>query len=108
MLFMLADLSITGELDMGEYDHPSGAHSRIFGCARCKARIYATNDSREGMASLRCGTLANSESARKSVVEGKSVSVLVDIGGRRFINKKTYDSISLTHRRHDIQIHNCK
>lgn len=60
MLFTLADLEITGDLDTGEYHQPSGAHSRIFGCAVCKARIYATNDSREGMASLRCGTLDNS------------------------------------------------
>ncbi|WP_454184799.1 GFA family protein [Porphyrobacter sp. MBR-49] len=62
MLFTLSDLEITGELDTGEYRQPSGAHSRIFGCAKCKARIYATNDSREGMASLRCGTLDNSAS----------------------------------------------
>lgn len=62
MLFALADLNIAGELDVGEYDQPSGARSRIFGCARCKARIYAVNDQREGMASLRCGTLDNSAS----------------------------------------------
>ena len=60
MLFMLSDLDISGDLDMGEYHQPSGAHSRIFGCAQCKARIYATNDSRDGMASLRCGTLDGS------------------------------------------------
>ncbi|WP_249171904.1 GFA family protein [Erythrobacter sp. JK5] len=60
MLFALADLEISGELDVGEYDQPSGAHSRVFGCAKCKARIYAVNDSREGLASLRCGTLDNS------------------------------------------------
>ncbi|MBA4007645.1 MAG: aldehyde-activating protein [Erythrobacter sp.] len=62
MLFALADLVITGELDVGEYDYPSGGHARIYGCAKCKARIYATNDAREGMASLRCGTLDNSAS----------------------------------------------
>ena len=60
MLFALGDIAITGDLDVGEYDQPSGAHSRIFGCARCKARIYAVNDSRDGLASLRCGTLDNS------------------------------------------------
>lgn len=60
MLFVQSDMEITGELDAGEYDQPSGAHSRIYGCARCKARIYAVNDAREGMASLRCGTLDNS------------------------------------------------
>ena len=60
MLFTLSDLDISGELDVGEYRQPSGAQSRIFGCQRCKARIYATNDAREGMASLRCGTLDGS------------------------------------------------
>ena len=60
MLFMLADLELTGELDVAEYTQPSGAHSRIHGCARCKARIYAENDTRPGMASLRCGTLDDS------------------------------------------------
>ena len=60
MLFAEADIVITGELDCGEFRQPSGASSRIFGCARCKARIYAVNDSRAGMASLRCGTLDRS------------------------------------------------
>lgn len=62
MLFMLGDLAIDGELDTGEYTQPSGAKSRIFGCATCKARIYPVNDQREGMASLRCGTLDDSAS----------------------------------------------
>lgn len=62
MLFVLTDMAITGELDTGDYAQPSGARSRIFGCARCKARIYATNDQRDGLASLRCGTLDASAS----------------------------------------------
>ena len=62
MLFMLADLEIDGELDVARYTQPSGAQSEIFGCASCKARIYAVNKTREGMASLRCGTLDNSAS----------------------------------------------
>lgn len=62
MLFTLADLEISGELDTGEYDMPSGGHSTIFGCTKCKARIYAVNASREAMASLRCGTLDHSDS----------------------------------------------
>lgn len=62
MLFTLSDLDIAGELDAGVYDQPSGAHSTIYGCAKCKARIYAVNNSREGMASLRCGTLDTSAS----------------------------------------------
>lgn len=62
MLFVLTDMAITGELDAGDYAQSSGARSRIFGCARCKARIYATNDQRDGLASLRCGTLDASAS----------------------------------------------
>ena len=62
MLFMLVDLAIEGDLDTGEYTQPSGPKSRIFGCAVCKPRIYAVNDQREGMASLRCGTLDESTS----------------------------------------------
>ena len=60
MLFALPDLTIEGELDEGHYTQPSGARSTIFGCAVCKARLYATNDERVGMASLRCGTLDDS------------------------------------------------
>lgn len=62
MLVMLSDLDVTGDLDCGEFVQPSGARSRIFGCAVCKARVYATNDQREGMATLRCGTLDASAS----------------------------------------------
>ena len=60
MMFMLADLTIEGELDEGHYLQPSGANSTIHGCARCKSRIYATNDQRHGTGSLRCGTLDDS------------------------------------------------
>ena len=60
MLFFGKDLTIRGELDVAEYMQPSGAKARIYGCVRCKARIYAENDSRPGMASLRCGTLDES------------------------------------------------
>ena len=62
MLFALSDLEIEGELDVAHYTQPSGAKSEIFGCAVCKARIYAVNTTREGMASLRCGTLDDSAS----------------------------------------------
>ncbi len=62
MLFAQQDMELTGEIDAGEFRQPSGANSRILGCARCKARIYAVNDTREGMASLRCGTLDSSAS----------------------------------------------
>lgn len=62
MLFTLADMEISGDLDIGYFTQPSGPKSEIFGCSTCKARIYATNDDREGMASLRCGTLDNCSS----------------------------------------------
>jgi hypothetical protein len=60
MLFALADLAISGELDTGTTTQPSGAISTITGCAICKARIYAENNTRPGFASLRCGTLDRS------------------------------------------------
>jgi hypothetical protein len=60
MLFVKTDIKITGELDKGEYDQPNGAISTIWGCARCKVRIYAENNTRPGFASLRCGTLDRS------------------------------------------------
>lgn len=61
MLIAEQDIEITGELDIGEYDQPSGARSQMLGCKRCKVRIYAVNDSQKGFASLRCGTLDGSE-----------------------------------------------
>lgn len=60
MLFTLADLQIDGPLDEGLVTQPSGATSRIIGCERCKSRIYANSGRREGLASLRCGSLDNS------------------------------------------------
>ncbi len=60
MLFSMGDLRIEGELDHGTVTQPSGAVGKIYGCARCKARIYATNSTRPGFGSLRCGTLDNS------------------------------------------------
>ncbi|UAB77363.1 GFA family protein [Erythrobacter sp. SCSIO 43205] len=60
MLFSLDDISIEGETDCGHYTQPSGIEASITGCPQCKARIYATNPSRPGLASLRCGTLDKS------------------------------------------------
>lgn len=60
MLFSKQDLEIDGELDQGVVTQPSGAVSSIWGCAVCKARIFAENDKRPGFASLRCGTLDRS------------------------------------------------
>ncbi|MEO1044729.1 MAG: GFA family protein [Pseudomonadota bacterium] len=61
MLFREDDLDIEGPLSIGTMVQPSGAVSRVYGCAKCMARIYATNDRRAGFASLRCGTLDNSK-----------------------------------------------
>ncbi len=60
LLFAKQDLELTGELDSGAHQQPSGARSAIWGCARCKVRIYAENSTRPGFASLRCGTLDRS------------------------------------------------
>jgi hypothetical protein len=60
MLFAKNDLTIDGALDCGSYQQPSGATSSIWGCATCKVRIFAENDTRPGFASLRCGTLDRS------------------------------------------------
>ena len=60
MLFAKQDLEIEGELDSGSYVQPSGAISTVWGCARCKVRVFAENNSRPGFASLRCGTLDRS------------------------------------------------
>ncbi len=51
------DLSIEGELNEGKFTQPSGAISTITGCAKCMSRIYAANDLRPGLASIRVGTL---------------------------------------------------
>jgi hypothetical protein len=61
MAVMEKDLEITGELDEGFFVQPSGAKSIIVGCATCRTRIYAKNNVRPGLASLRWGTLDNSK-----------------------------------------------
>lgn len=60
MAVMENDCELSGEVDEGHVTQPSGANSTIVGCARCKARIYAKNDLRPGIVSLRAGTLDNS------------------------------------------------
>ena len=60
MLITRQDLDIDGELDCGSYVQPSGANSTIWGCARCKVRVFSENDTRPGFATLRCGTLDRS------------------------------------------------
>src|SRR3546814_20491004 len=45
-------------------------------------------------------------SDRKSVVSGKSVSVRVDLGGRRIINKKQVSTLQQNHRQLKVHAHN--
>lgn len=53
------DIDLTGETVVGEYPQPSGAHVKVYGCAKCQTRIFTTNDSNP-LAVLRAGTLDNS------------------------------------------------
>src|SRR3546814_12830158 len=45
----------------------------------------------QALAQLGLAAVAGLDGDRKSVVEGKSVSVRVDLGGRRIIKKKRYN-----------------
>lgn len=58
---MKKDVRIEGELNEGKFRQPSGAISTITGCAKCMSRIYAEQDQRPGLASIRVGTLDNSK-----------------------------------------------
>src|SRR3546814_13173567 len=58
-----------------------GDGKRPFVPRRCRARRAVTRSI--------AASLAHGPGDRKSVVEGKSVSVRVDLGGRRIIKKKT-------------------
>lgn len=60
MLAARKDLELTGDMDSGTYQQPSGAMSSIYGCPQCKTRIYAANSTRPDFVSLRCGTLDRS------------------------------------------------
>ncbi|WP_211051318.1 GFA family protein [Parasphingorhabdus halotolerans] len=60
MLVTEADLTVVGELNEGHVIQPNGAISTIAGCAKCLGRIYAANDQRPGVVSLRVGTLDDS------------------------------------------------
>lgn len=61
MNVMEKDLEIEGDLNEGRSIKPSGAVSRIMGCAKCMSRIYAVNAHRPGLAGIRVGTLDNSK-----------------------------------------------
>jgi hypothetical protein len=55
-----AMLSVTGELISGERTQPSGAIGTIFACPKCLVRLYSKNSTRTGMATVRAGTLDDS------------------------------------------------
>src|SRR3546814_12115183 len=59
-------------------------------------RIFMTAFRCVGERVMEGGFQRSSKRDRKSVVEGKSVSVRVDLGGRRIIKKKTLMCISLS------------
>src|SRR3546814_20662254 len=69
----------------------SGSPLRRF--AHCRLRIGCDNHPRAfgNPVGRRASKHLAADQDRKSVVEGKSVSVGVDLGGRRFIKKKTLD-----------------
>ena len=56
-----AMLSVTGELVSGERTQPSGAIGTIFACTKCLVRIYSKNSTRPGMATVKAGTLDDSQ-----------------------------------------------
>src|SRR3546814_15767776 len=71
---------------------PTGANSGRRRASCCWSGA-ATTTGAASARPTRATSTAFSCRDRKSVVEGKSVSVRVDLGGRRIIKKKTYDEI---------------
>src|SRR3546814_19213870 len=73
----------------------TGGHARVsygrYGTSQVEVAAGAADDS--GF-SVRLSGLYQHRAERKSVVSGQSVSVRVDLGGRRIINKKTNKHIS--------------
>src|SRR3546814_11672515 len=66
---------VEGEVSDGRFRHPTGSIDRVGASGRV---VLGQRD-------------------RKSVVEGKSVSVRVDLGGRRSIQKKNVQGTSSRH-----------
>jgi hypothetical protein len=55
-----AMLSVSGETVSGERTQPSGAIGTIFACPKCLVRLYSMNSTRPGMATVKAGTLDDS------------------------------------------------
>jgi hypothetical protein len=55
-----AMLSVTGNIVSGERTQPSGAIGTVFACPKCLVRLYSKNSTRPGMATIRAGTLDDS------------------------------------------------
>jgi hypothetical protein len=55
-----AMLSVSGETVSGERTQPSGAIGTVFACPKCLVRLYSKNSTRPGMATIRAGTLDDS------------------------------------------------
>jgi len=67
MTVMKTDIEIDGDTDAAHFVQPSGANSIITGCSKCRARIYATNDQRPGLVTLRLGTLDRAQEVTPAV-----------------------------------------
>lgn len=57
-----ADFAVTGDMAEGGFTQPSGARARLFACPHCQSRIYAANDTRPGVVTIRAGTFDHSKS----------------------------------------------
>src|SRR3546814_18582635 len=71
------------------HEEPGDAGAEGGEAATAGAKSRTRNGRVTGNGRLRVNGAASWRRERKSVVEGKSVSVRVDIGGRRIMNKKT-------------------
>src|SRR3546814_17766384 len=76
--------------------HESTAITRAAGCIGCATRLTSARSS----ASSSRGRIPRAARTRdrKSVGQGKSVSVRVDLGGRRIIKKKKQNKLEKSHK----------
>src|SRR3546814_20475045 len=73
----------------------SAGHIRdLFSAIAASKSERGTVGEQSGVKAARLSAI-NADLDRKSVVEGKSVSVHVDRGGRRIINKKQYETLQV-------------
>src|SRR3546814_18055948 len=80
-------------------DANSGAADRQL-CPRRAGDLPIGPDNADLPVYLHCPLMGAGISDRKSVVSGKSVSVRVDLGGRRIIKKKNYKKLKFKQKLH--------